>query len=209
MILIAGASGAGKSTVAKELEAMNYSIIPTYTTRKPRPNDDGTICISDSEFERMLVSNSFMSYHVFGSMMGKVAYGIPIEEYQHNPNKSVIVLAKEYLDDIKHYVANYAEDEIFLVYIDVNDDTIIRTSIGDSGRGLSNTDLQARLVRDRDKNESLKKLANLVIENNDFRLLPYEVAAIISSFYEEFIEDSFDNKWQHQIRISDNKKEEI
>lgn len=183
MILISGASGSGKTTVTKELEKLGYSIIPTYTTRPPRPNDYGTICIEPSEFEYMLTHNKFISYHIFNSVMGEVAYGVPVSENPDSYSNSVIILAKEYLEDIIHYITHYTEDRTFLAYINVDNDTIIKNSMEDAERGLANTDLQNRLDRDKDKNNSLKNIADMVIDNSNFKLSPMEIANMISAYY--------------------------
>lgn len=188
MILIAGSSGSGKTTATKELEKMGYTIVPTYTTRKPRPNDSGTLCISETQFEYMLTHDKFMSYHIFDSKMGPVAYGIPIEEYEQSSDRSIIVLAKEYYEDICHYVKNYTEDDIFLVYIDVDDKSIISRSMNDTGRGLSNTDLIDRLERDREKNQSLKNQSSLIVANLEYGMTPSEIANIISGEYKKIKE---------------------
>lgn len=183
MILISGSSGSGKTSVTKELEKLGYSIIPTYTTREPRPDDYGTICISTNEFEYMLTHDKFISYHIFNSAMGEVAYGVPIIDNPDEYSNSVIILAKEYLEDIIYHINHFTEDQTFLAYINVDNDTIIRTSMGDEYRGLSNTDLQDRLERDTTKNTSLMSMADIVIDNNNFKLSPLEVAIIISNNY--------------------------
>ena len=185
MILLAGSSGSGKTTVANQLEEMGYSVIPTYTTRKPRPNDSGTMCISEIQFEYMLTHDKFMSYHIFDSKMGPVAYGIPIEEYEKTPDNAVIVLAKEYYEDICHYVKNYTEDNVFMVYIDVDDESIIKRSMSDNGRGLSNTDLVDRLERDREKNHYLETKSSLIIANAEYAMTPLEIAGIIDKEYKK------------------------
>lgn len=40
VICLVGASGSGKTTIAKELEKTGYNIIQSYTTRKPRYKDE-------------------------------------------------------------------------------------------------------------------------------------------------------------------------
>lgn len=48
VINLIGASGAGKTTIARELEKMGYNIIHSYTTRKPREeNEWGHIFIEE------------------------------------------------------------------------------------------------------------------------------------------------------------------
>ena len=46
LILLVGASGSGKTTIAKELEQKGFNVIHSYTTREPRkPNEWGHIFI--------------------------------------------------------------------------------------------------------------------------------------------------------------------
>lgn len=188
MILISGNSGSGKTSVAVQLEKMGYKLIPTYTTRKYRSDEElGSIRISETEFEYKLSHNGFISYHIYNTNMGNVAYGIPLKECEENGNKSVIILAREYYEDVYHYIKNYSSDKMFMVYLDVDDASIIEKSFDDKNRGLSNVDLIDRLDRDRDKAAFLRHIATLIIDNNEFRLNSKEVADIIDHKYKEFI----------------------
>lgn len=40
IVCLVGASGSGKTTIAKELEKIGYNIIHSYTTREPRSNNE-------------------------------------------------------------------------------------------------------------------------------------------------------------------------
>lgn len=190
MILLAGNSGSGKTTVASELENMGYTIVPTYTTRVPRPEDKGTICISETQFEYMQSHNKFMSCHMFNSKMGPVAYGIPIEEYEQVLEKGVIIVSLEYYEGICRYVSRYTMDFPFLVYLDVDDLSIMENSLNDANREFSRNDLISRLERDREKNHHLKSISSLVIHNTGFRLSPSEIASIIRDQYNKIGGDS-------------------
>lgn len=55
IICLVGASGSGKTTIAKELEKLGYSIIHSYTNREERePNEWGHTFIVNSRFEGIL-----------------------------------------------------------------------------------------------------------------------------------------------------------
>ena len=49
IVCLVGASGSGKTTIAKELDKLGYNIIHSYTTRKPRvENEWGHIFIDET-----------------------------------------------------------------------------------------------------------------------------------------------------------------
>ncbi len=54
LVLLVGPSGSGKTTIAKELEKEGYNIIHSYTTRKPREeNEWGHTFINNNTFNSM------------------------------------------------------------------------------------------------------------------------------------------------------------
>lgn len=181
MIIITGNSGSGKTTVAKSLETLNCNIIPTYSTRNPRPNDDYTVCISEDEFKVMINDNKFMAHSSFDSKLGKLYYGIP--NVKQNNKINVVIAVYEYIEDIIKY-AKSINEPILKVFIDVDDETIINTSMKDSGRGESNKDIKNRLERDRKKNLELKVDADVCINNHGMKLEPMRIASIILTTYD-------------------------
>lgn len=181
MILLAGPTGSGKTTIAKSLEKLGYNIIPTYTTREPRPDDAFTECISEKDFKSMLSMNKFISSHTFTASFGNVSYGIP-KVPERDSNNSVAIIAYEYFEDFKRYLRTI-DDSIFLVYLHVPDNIIISRSMSNDSRGESNKDLLFRLERDYHKNQVLKEKANLLISNSE----PGFVAKNISKEYQNFL----------------------
>ena len=181
MILLAGPTGSGKTTIAKSLEKLGYNIIPTYTTREPRPNDAFTECITFDEFKSMLSMNKFVAGHTFKASFGNVSYGIPKVPEEDSSN-SVVIIAYEYFEDLKKYL-RIIDDTIFLVYLHVPDNIIISRSMTDDSRGESNKDLLFRLERDYHKNQVLREKANLLISNSE----PGFVAKNISREYQNFL----------------------
>ncbi len=53
LVLLVGASGSGKTSVAKELEKIGYNVIQSYTTRQPR---------YEGEWGHTFINNPFISY---------------------------------------------------------------------------------------------------------------------------------------------------
>lgn len=180
MLLIAGPSGAGKTTVLKYLEELGFDIVDTYSTRPPRPDDAYTTCITQEEFDQMVDNEEFISTATFDAKFGKVHYGI--KKVDCTPFNT-LVIAKEYYNDImKQY-----KDIAYLVYLNVDKETIIETSMKQEDRGLSNTDLLDRLARDAKKNQFMKNHAELIINNRGFHLSPIEIAEQIHIGYLQHI----------------------
>ena len=194
MILIMGPSGSGKTTVSKELEKINCYIVPTYTTRLPRPSDDFTVCLNRDDFYKLLMKNAFIAYHSFDSKIGRVSYGIPTIEYENNRRPlsnfpPVIIATYEYMNDIIKYAKNHGDEPVFKVYLNVDRYTIIRKSSSDKSRGDSNIDLLNRLERDKDKNDKLLEMADLVIDNYRMKIPPQKIADTILTKYREYLND--------------------
>lgn len=187
MILISGASGSGKTTVAKELEKKCYIVVPTYTTRPKRHNDDFTKCISRKAFNKLCNNDKFITYHTFQSKMGDVSYGIPTKEYEKNTSNTILIVAYEYIDAITEFVNTNTHDKAFLVYIDVDEISILNKLNNDTSRGSSSNDLEDRLKRDRSKNELLCKSADFVINNYEYKLSPKKLADMINEEYCRFL----------------------
>lgn len=187
MILITGDSGSGKTGALYALEEIGYNVIPTYTTRQPRPKDKGTICISETEFQGMIMKNMFVSFHTFNSKMGKLSYGISLVDHEDILENSAVIIVKEYYNDIIHHLRRRSLDVPYIVYIDVDEDSIIEKAGNSPNRGSSVIDLPSRLKRDREKNDYLKSIANLVVDNRNFKLGKYDVANIISTGYKSFL----------------------
>lgn len=171
-----GPSGSGKTTICKELDKKGCNIIPTYTTRGPRPHDDYTICISKEEFDRKVKDGEFISYSSFDAprLGGTLYYGIPMIK-DDKDSLNVIICAYEYYEDI----IKFAGEDAVSIYIDVDYDTIIEKSGMDINRGKSVNDLMDRLERDREKNERLKNVADFPIYNYKMQLDAYKCSLLV------------------------------
>ena len=175
IILLMGPSGSGKTTTCKELEKYGAIIVPTYTTRKPRPDDAYTECISEDKFKRMIKDDEFVSFAMFHATFGDVYYGIPKIKNMNKFKKYIIIGAYEYYDDIIGYYGR----SVYSVFVDVDIDTIIKKSMGDESRGESNSDLRSRLERDREKNIELARKSDLLIDNEGMWMSPRSVARLV------------------------------
>lgn len=83
VLLIDGCSASGKSSFKNALltdERFNFRYVKRYTTRAPRPDDEGNddyIFISQSSFDKMVLNDEFAEYrrYLFG-----MAYGLRTED---------------------------------------------------------------------------------------------------------------------------------
>ena len=75
MIILSSPSGAGKTTLVKELSKQdNYEISISHTTRKPRTNetrDEHYFFVDNNEFQRLINNGEFLEYaKVFNNFYG-------------------------------------------------------------------------------------------------------------------------------------------
>ena len=75
MIILSSPSGAGKTTLVKELSGKdNFEISISHTTRQPRPNEkhkEDYIFVNELEFKRLIQNEEFLEYaKVFNNYYG-------------------------------------------------------------------------------------------------------------------------------------------
>lgn len=128
MIVIIGESGAGKSSVAKELEKYGFETVVSYTTRPPRPGErDGVdyYFISDNEYEALNKNGRLIAK---GDYRGW-KYGVGVNKLKEN---SVAVLTPAGLRELKrvgptimpkitdgHNIDGLELPKIYSVYLDI------------------------------------------------------------------------------------------
>lgn len=94
LILLVGASGSGKTAIAKHLEGMGYNIIKSYTTREPREENEW-----GHTFIR--INKDWGIVDVDGTLVGFENFYPPENErYKYIDIDDMIALQQTYSDDI-------------------------------------------------------------------------------------------------------------
>ena len=124
ILVIAGASGAGKTTVAKKLIDINseFELCRSITTRAPRGDaHDGEYIYTDREgFLKRAESGALIEYMEYGSNM----YGTPISELERIFGEGKIPLLILDLEGVKALRSKIFDFSSVIVYIWDDIDTI-------------------------------------------------------------------------------------
>lgn len=123
MIVLLGASGAGKDTLVKYL-VKNYDFkkMVTYTTRPPRPDEKNGIdyyFTNDDEFEKMKSNDAFIETSVYRGWK----YGSAKKSYLNAKGNDIVILTPSGLRDIKRFYQEQGIDykkKITSVYLNVS-----------------------------------------------------------------------------------------
>lgn len=121
IIALYGKSGSGKSTIAKELyRKYGISRLVTSTSREKRKNETDGVdynFLTKEEFEND--SNNFVA---LTNYMGNY-YGINANHIaRHHNTVKAVVLDPEGISELSHYSKKYDSKDIYMIYIDVNDE---------------------------------------------------------------------------------------
>lgn len=120
IICLVGASGSGKTTIAKELERMDYNIIHSYTNREPRePNEWGHIFLKDWKRNcSFIISPDGKEHFTHRDMIAyKEMYGncyFATKEQYQGKGTSVYVVDP---DGAKQVQANVKDAEVITIFL--------------------------------------------------------------------------------------------
>jgi guanylate kinase len=188
MIVITGPTGAGKTSVLEALYKKKIVPLYTYTTRPARENgnDFGTISISTEEFDTMLEDGEFIAYAIYHAIFGDVSYGIRKAPDEVDVTKTAVIGTYEYINGISLHAMHH-DNGTYIVYLDMSDEDILNKYEESCDRPNAREDAKNRLERDRGKNDMLKSMAHLVIENKGYQCTPEELAATILTNYTGYV----------------------
>ena len=185
VIVLLGASGAGKSRIENEIAKKDYKKVVSYTTRKPR---DGEInhrdyhFISNDEFEEMFHKNLLAEYDEYSQHR---LYGTSKADYLSEENK-VVVLTPNGLRQLKK---NCPDAKIFSVLIEASLGTRVKRYIDRCGVDKFNFDdkneICSRVERDYGMFLGVDKEVNLVVTNNEKTRINDIVNEIMRAINEE------------------------
>lgn len=172
LITIVGASGTGKSTVAKILQQdMNCKDIPLYTTRGARPGEiDGIDYFFKTceAFHDMIRNNEFIYYEEYSQNR---FYGTPKQEILDaikSSNIYCIVVTPQALRNIEKLVRN--ENQLYKLYVTANLGTRVKRYIDRCGIENFNFDhmneINARVNRDFGMFMNMEQVSDFILDNS-------------------------------------------
>lgn len=172
IFLIVGESGSGKSTIASQLEYFGYKTVKSYTTRKPRPNDDTHIFIDESEVAKyrsdMLAYTLYNLEHYFATTQQV----LEADTYVIDPQGVI-----NFLDELKKKNINYIRPVV--IYINVPKE--LRKLRMMQRPGGTETQADIRLLNDETEFRTfkLKSMFDYAIPNIDLKSTLLALSSII------------------------------
>lgn len=156
LILLAGARGAGKTTIAEKLcEKYNWKILPTYTTRPKRTEDEqGHTFLTNEEFDQIPEEQRLAYTEHYGDRYCTTAE--QIKDYD------IFIID---LQGVRYFKREYkGEKKIFTIYLDISAEEQKKRL---EERGETPENIKKYLQRDNEtrNDEPMKMTAGLIIQN--------------------------------------------
>jgi len=175
MIVLVGASGSGKSSVAKELEKRGYSRVVTYTTRPMRDGEKDGVdyhFLSDEDFDA--IEDSFAEHSTYRGWK----YGCYISDKDINNKDSVVILTPK---GMRRLLYPLYPKGIFTVYLDVDRGSRLIKMIQ---RGDDIEEAYRRSLSDVGMFDGVEDEVDFHIPNLEYSLSIKEIADIIERYYD-------------------------
>ena len=178
-VILIGKTGAGKTSVAKELEKLGYSRIITDTTRPMREGEQNGIdynFIEPKDFIDNIRKREYAEYDYFDTIYGRWYYGSRKEAYEREGDEYIVLTPNGVRSVL---AATNDKNDICIVYIKVGEETLLERL---KKRGDDPAEATRRLMADRNDFAEAEELANMVILDV---LSPKQAAEFINKIIKE------------------------
>lgn len=141
-ILLVGAGGSGKDTLANELQMRGYFRTCSWTTRPMRRGEsqgDPYIFVKDDQFKYLEDNNLTVAVRTYHTVFGDWKYGVNIQDILENPDSVTVIDPKGY-KELRSKVPN-----TFGVFLDIPKDV---RYISMSVRGDNPDEIRRRMLSD-------------------------------------------------------------
>lgn len=158
IICLVGASGSGKTTIAKELEGKGYNIIHSYTTRQERePGEWGHIFIKKAIGHEIKMNKNMIAF----KNLYDYEYWATKGQYQ-GKGTSIYVVDPEGANQVHK---NVKDVKVITIFLSADDNVRMLRMLED---GRNNDDILVRLIKDKKifKNVKTDYVIDYVIDAN-------------------------------------------
>lgn len=171
ILTLSGASGSGKTTIAKALleQVLNTRLLRSYTTRSPRPSDilSEFTYIDQATFASMKGTNEFLWAADFGS----TSVGTRIEDLENAIKDErkiwIMILVPEVLPKLyTHAKSMKKEGRLKSVFIESECDEVLQNRMAKRGDSESQIQERIKLCRPFEEEAKLMKIPFIWVKNN-------------------------------------------
>lgn len=167
LVILSGVAGAGKDTVKNKLIERNsdYTTLPSYTSRSPRPTDIPNFTynfVTKEQFEEMIKNNELYEY----SLHHNNYYGTSRKLLQEKLSEGKIIIKDIDVNGTEDLVKLLKNDvKIITIFLKVSKEELIKR-LNNRNDHLSQEEIKMRLDR-LEYEESKIPLYDYVIDNNE------------------------------------------
>ncbi len=174
LIGLCGKSGTGKSTIAKEIEALGYNRVVTDTTRPPRPGEQHGIDYwfdTPEMWKELWDEKQFVEHTSYKVANGETwKYGTTVGALDDAGEDAIIILNPDGVKAFKH-----KKIPVKIVLIETDKDTLLKRL---KLRGDDPAEVERRLAADEKDFKDMHRYADLKIKNGEINN-PKDLARLI------------------------------
>ena len=179
IIVISGPSGSGKSTIASKVEQSDpgkYEIVRSFTTRKPRTENEFYTFVSNKEFERMENEGMFLETNVYNGNNSR--YGTPrpeVERIIKEGKSPILEIDVHGREQVAEWILDHPEHSLQSIFISVPPD-ILKKRLTD--RGDAPASIEQRLKAAAEEVKSAERYDAIVV-NDELERAVSEVISLL------------------------------